>query len=151
MEEAAARRASILSRVTKTSDEIQEQVKRAQEEKIKQQQLLIVRRNFKEPEFVPERPPDWFRALQKRKEEQCASGSGDAAVLNSEWSKQMMRGKEIREKVGSLIRNAAPESRPVAPINSSKIDETSQVGKSSGGDPYSSPWIRMLRQSAGAV
>ncbi len=60
---------------------------------MKLQQLLLVRKAFKEPEFQPEQPPLWFVALQRNKQkqlqlqlqqlEEAAGGSAAAARASS--------------------------------------------------------------------
>jgi hypothetical protein len=129
-------RASILGRGSKSSEDIQEQVRRAQEEKAKNQQLLLVRRAFREPEFLPDRPPSWFATLQRQKQKNLLANEPSQhqqhMIGGSPWITQMRRGESIRENQVLLSRqlSAAGESR-----------------RNATPEEYSSSWTRILTEA----
>jgi hypothetical protein len=98
-------------------------------EKERRDKMLIIRKNFKEPDVERDRPPEWLHLLREKK--RTLSESESAEVGESRWMSCLER------QQWALERNMQ---------NSSTVTEsrTSAGGIKKGGPEYMSTWLRQL-------
>jgi hypothetical protein len=81
------------------------QLQRSKQERQRENELFLIRSNFKEPSLDGSSPPEWLRVLRERKKEACKE---QEALRAFRWVGQLERQLAVNEKL-SLSESAGGE------------------------------------------